>query len=224
MQHTHRPSFPGPCPLPFFLSLSRPMAGPSQLGRKSPFAHTLLIIPPPPFDRCRPIPSPFIPMTPAIVAVVRLELVIRRSRPFPLGDDEDVVEEEQVVALVAESPPDAQLFGGDGQLSALLQPPGGAHQRERLQRHSRGFARSVRPPCLRPALTLILPNSICFWMVYICSVLSIRLAPSLQLLTNCRHNRPRGNVTVPLRRGRVGLGRSYLAHGVQRPHGSEVLG
>jgi len=33
--------------------------------------------------------------------------------------------------------------------------------------------------------TLILPKSICFWMVYICSVLSIRWAPSLQLVTNC---------------------------------------
>lgn len=37
-------------------------------------------------------------------------------------------------------------------------------------------------------LALILPKSICFWMVYICSVLSIRRAPSLQLLTNCWNN------------------------------------
>lgn len=38
-------------------------------------------------------------------------------------------------------------------------------------------------------LTLIFPKSICFWMVYICSVLSIRLAPSLQLVTNCWNNK-----------------------------------
>lgn len=39
---------------------------------------------------------------------------------------------------------------------------------------------------LRSTLTLIFPKSICFWMVYMCSVLSILLAPSLQLSTNCR--------------------------------------
>lgn len=47
------------------------------------------------------------------------------------------------------------------------------------------------------ALTLILPKSICFWMVYICSVLSIRLAPSLQLVTNCWNNNHNNDITAP---------------------------
>lgn len=48
---------------------------------------------------------------------------IQNLRPLLLGDDQHVIEEEQVVALVAESPPDAELFGVEGQLAALLQPP-----------------------------------------------------------------------------------------------------
>lgn len=88
---------------------------------------------------------------------------------------------------MAESPPDAELFAGDGQLAALPQPARRRDQRKRLRRTAGRFHLQLRWPVLPPAraLTLILPNSICFWMVYICSVRSILLAPSLQLLTSC---------------------------------------
>lgn len=47
--------------------------------------------------------------------------------------------------------------------------------------------------------TLILPKSICFSMVYICSVRSIRLAPSLQLVTSCWHNNfNNSSINVPV--------------------------
>lgn len=59
------------------------------------------------------------------------------------------------------------------------------------QRSAQHFCPGV---CLPP--TLILPNSICFWMVYICSVLSILLAPSLQLLTNCWSNHHNSHIRI----------------------------
>lgn len=48
------------------------------------------------------------------------------------------------------------------------------------------------------APTLIFPKSICFWMVYICSVLSIRLAPSLQAVTSCRNGNHNSDITAQL--------------------------
>lgn len=44
--------------------------------------------------------------------------------------------------------------------------------------------------------TLIFPKSICFWMVYICSVLSIRLAPSLQAVTSCWNGNDNCGITA----------------------------
>lgn len=50
-------------------------------------------------------------------------ITIHANRPLLLGDDQDIIEEEQIIAPVAEGPPDAELLTGDGQLTALLQPP-----------------------------------------------------------------------------------------------------
>lgn len=38
------------------------------------------------------------------------------------GNDEHIIEEKEVVASVAESSPYAELFTGNGQFTALLQP------------------------------------------------------------------------------------------------------
>lgn len=64
-------------------------------------------------------------------------MMLKSSSDWPLllGDDQHVIEQKQVVAPVAESPPDAELFGADGQLSSLLQPTWRRHQRKRLRGH-----------------------------------------------------------------------------------------
>lgn len=46
-----------------------------------------------------------------------------RDRPLLLGDDYDIIKEEQIVAPGAEGPPDAELLVDIGQLTTLLQPP-----------------------------------------------------------------------------------------------------
>lgn len=200
--------FPVPAPSSSLL-FCLPAAGPSQysqLSRKSPFTlSSQFLSNSPHFD---PVSSDSFSYNTgdyverSFVVEVTLEIVIELRWPFPLGDDQNIVEEKQVVALVAESPPDAVLFGGDCQLAALLQPPWRWDQRKRLQRHSRGFTCTglQLSPAICLGLTLILPNSICFWMVYICSVLSIRLAPLLQLLTNCWTNNHNSRVTILLSR------------------------
>lgn len=211
-----------------------------------------------------------------------------KSGPSPLllGDDEDVVEEEEVAEAAGATAEDAGLLG-EQQLPSLQQPPGRRDQRERLQQHQEkaqllpsspaagtvkvrsepevalgsagmdtphGFKCPLKgifqgaggrwnscastsstprhaalgpqhwvtlswlytlqklpasnspvqasqkdsqhrsdlpqqapedfPPPLPQDLTFFFPNSSCFCKVYICSVLSIARAPSLQLLTS----------------------------------------
>lgn len=69
----------------------------------------------------------------------------------------------------------------------------------------------------RSTLTLILPKSICFWMVYICSVLSIRLAPSLQLETSCWDIQQQGHQDL-----QNALASQSLIHEVTKQHKSRA--
>lgn len=81
--------------------------------------------------------------------------------------------------------------------TGMMRPEGMAAETQwRFHLHQHSAQDFCPRSCL--ALTLILPNSICFWMVYICSVLSILLAPSLQLLTNCWTNNHHSHITVLL--------------------------
>lgn len=140
----HSPSFPCPCPLLFSLLLSASswiisvfttQQGHSHIPHNSsPTAPILISCPQGPFLRILILRAER-----TFVAEVGLELVIQRCWPFPLRDDQNVVEEKQVVAPVAESPPDAELFAEERQLAALLQPPWRGDQRKRLQGHRRGF-------------------------------------------------------------------------------------
>lgn len=61
------------------------------------------------------------------------------SSPFLLGDDQDVVEEEEV-NLLPRGPleEDAAVLDEGRQLAALHHPPGGGDQRERLRERRQG--------------------------------------------------------------------------------------
>lgn len=97
----------------------------------------------------------------AIILSIVLELVwniiFKSDWPFLSGNNQNIIEEKQVVAPVAERPPDAVLLWGDGQLAALLQPPRRGYQRERLwgrNVHHTSSAMFTAAPVLHQVFTL----------------------------------------------------------------------